>query len=230
MQRRMFLGIAVPSVIIMLYLLGSFGLKELNIKWLSNGILNHMAQFQLYGLMLSIVSILITLKVSKQSITLLSFGNLATLAQPVKILGIRSKDNWYKTGASFLIVITLTTTLYMYVGVGDKLKWDLLPGMMPWILLFSLTNSFSEEIITRFSIVGMLDGIMPPVRIMWIAASVFGLVHYYGAPGGPIGVLMAGFLGWVLAKSVIETRGIGVAWLVHFVQDVVIIGMMLIID
>jgi hypothetical protein len=37
-----------------------------------------------------------------------------------------------------------------------------------------------------------------------------------------VGVVLAGFLGWFLAKSVLETRGIGLAWFIHFVLDVII--------
>lgn len=33
---------------------------------------------------------------------------------------------------------------------------------------------------------------------------------------------MAGLLGWLLAKSVVETNGIFWAWFIHFVQDIVI--------
>ncbi|HLO71634.1 MAG TPA: CPBP family intramembrane glutamic endopeptidase [Flavipsychrobacter sp.] len=230
MQKQILSGIGIPAVMIVLYLLGNFGLKALDMQWVEHEMLNHMLQFQLYGLVLSSITIFITLKIAKQSKAYLRFGDLASLAQPVKLLGIRSGDNWYKTGASYLIVITLATTAFMYAGLGDKLNWSLLSGMLPWVLLFSLTNSFSEEMITRFAIVGMLDGVVAPVRIMWAAAAVFGTVHYFGAPGGPVGVLMAGFLGWLLAKSVIETKGMGIAWLVHFVQDVVIIGMMLIME
>lgn len=230
MQKQILSGIGIPAVMIVLYLLGNFWLKALDMQWVEHEMLNHMLQFQLYGLVLSSITIFITLKIAKQSKAYLRFGDLASLAQPVKLLGIRSGDNWYKTGASYLIVITLATTAFMYAGLGDKLNWSLLPGMLPWVLLFSLTNSFSEEMITRFAIVGMLDGVVAPVRIMWAAAAVFGTVHYFGAPGGPVGVLMAGFLGWLLAKSVIETKGMGIAWLVHFVQDVVIIGMMLIME
>ncbi len=230
MQKRVLLGISIPAIMIVLYLFGNFGLKALHMQWLQHEMLNHMLQFQLYGLTLSSITIFITRKIAKQSSAFLRFGDLAALAQPVKLLGIRSGDNWYKTGASYLFVITIATGAFMYAGLGDKLNWSLLPGMLPWVILFSLTNSFSEEMITRFAIVGMLDGYMTPVRIMWVAAAVFGLVHYFGAPGGPLGVLMAGFLGWLLAKSVIETKGIGIAWLVHFVQDVVIIGMMLIME
>jgi hypothetical protein len=34
---------------------------------------------------------------------------------------------------------------------------------------------------------------------------------------------LAGFLGWFLAKSIGETHGFFWAWLIHFLQDVVII-------
>ena len=66
-----------------------------------------------------------------------------------------------------------------------------------------------------------------PRAIAWGAAALltavlFGLGHYYGQPSGPIGVLMAGFAGWIWAKSMIETRGSAWAFLIHMVQDIVI--------
>ena len=60
--------------------------------------------------------------------------------------------------------------------------------------------------------------------ILLISAALFGVPHYFGTPSGIPGVLMAGFLGWLLALSLIETQGLLVAWALHFVQDVVIIG------
>jgi hypothetical protein len=51
-------------------------------------------------------------------------------------------------------------------------------------------------------------------------AYAFGIGHFYGIPYGVIGVLMAGFLGWWLGKSMLETRGLWWAWFIHFVQDV----------
>jgi hypothetical protein len=50
------------------------------------------------------------------------------------------------------------------------------------------------------------------------------LAHIYGTPNGVFGVIASGTLGWFLAKSVIETRGLGWAWFIHFLQDVVIFG------
>lgn len=55
-----------------------------------------------------------------------------------------------------------------------------------------------------------------------VSALLFGIPHYLGTPGQLIGVLAAGFLGWFLAKSVLETKGLGWAWFVHFLQDVII--------
>ena len=39
--------------------------------------------------------------------------------------------------------------------------------------------------------------------------ALFGGVHWFGVPGGIGGVALAGFLGGLLAKSIVETRGIG---------------------
>jgi len=55
-----------------------------------------------------------------------------------------------------------------------------------------------------------------------LMAAYFGIGHFYGIPYGVIGVLMAGFLGWFLGKSMLETRGLGWAWFIHFWQDVLI--------
>jgi hypothetical protein len=41
---------------------------------------------------------------------------------------------------------------------------------------------------------------------------------------------MAGFLGWLLAMAMVETQGFLLAWAIHFVQDVVIIASMILMD
>ena len=66
--------------------------------------------------------------------------------------------------------------------------------------------------------------------IILISGILFGIPHYFGMPKGLLGVLMAGFLGWLLAISVLETHGLFLAWAVHFVQDVVIIASVFLID
>jgi hypothetical protein len=57
-----------------------------------------------------------------------------------------------------------------------------------------------------------------------LVAAYFGLGHFYGVPYGVIGVVLAWFLGWILARSMLETRGLTWAWFIHFLQDVAIFG------
>jgi len=92
-----------------------------------------------------------------------------------------------------------------------------------------LSNSFVEEIITRLAVVVVLKDILKDRAIPFVSALIFGTVHYWGNPGGLLGVIVAGFLGWLLAKSILETKGIFWAWLIHFLQDVIIISALLII-
>ena len=76
--------------------------------------------------------------------------------------------------------------------------------------------------ITRFAVVSALDGLLSRQLIYLTSAAIFGLAHYFGTPGGVAGGALAGFLGWLLAKSIYETRGIFWAWLIHCLQDVII--------
>lgn len=144
-------------------------------------------------------------------------------AEANRLFGIRADRTWRATSLQLLLVISLPTSLFMFLGVyhSDSLgyfEWSFLP----FVLVFSATNALAEELIFRFVLVGGLDGVYPKRVILWISALCFGLPHYGGSPGGPVGVLMSGVLGYLLAKATMETKGLGVAWLIHFVQDLII--------
>ena len=149
-------------------------------------------------------------------------GDAAAPAEKVAWLGIRENESWRSVGAGFSLVVTAATAAFMWLGVYQKTPIVWL-DLLPWVLLFSLSNSFSEEMLTRFTLAAGLDGVQSKAQICLWSAAIFGGVHFFGTPGGIMGVLMAGFLGWLLAKSVVETRGFGWAWFIHFLQDVVII-------
>ena len=68
----------------------------------------------------------------------------------------------------------------------------------------------------------LLAGSINSEYILLISAVAFGAPHLRGMPNGILGALMAGFLGWLLAKSVLETNGMFWAWFIHFLQDIVI--------
>ncbi len=150
-------------------------------------------------------------------------GNIAAPANGVSWLGISAGESWRSLGASLSLFITLATTTFVYLqfrkSVGDPKQ--LLP-YLPWILLFSLTNSFSEEVVYRLGVIVPLVGSVDTDHILLISAVAFGAPHLRGMPNGIVGTLMAGLLGWLLAKSVVETNGIFWAWFIHFLQDIVI--------
>ena len=43
-----------------------------------------------------------------------------------------------------------------------------------------------------------------------------------------VGVVLDWLLGWILAGSMLETRGLWWAWWIHFLQDVVIFGFLVV--
>jgi membrane protease YdiL (CAAX protease family) len=152
-------------------------------------------------------------------------GQIDAPVTPVKAIGLKPgpDDTWLQAGRTFALIITVVTAVFIYFQAirGNNIAAEHL-RFLPWILAFAVSNAFVEEMITRFAVVSSLDRLIPPNGVYLVSAAIFGLVHFYGTPGGIPGVLMAGFLGWLAAKSIGETRGVFWAWLIHFLQDVVI--------
>ncbi len=148
-------------------------------------------------------------------------GNIAAPAKGVAWLLISDNQSWASVGVILSFFITLVTSTFVYLQFrksGEGLK-QVLP-YLTWVLLFSLTNSFSEEVVYRLGIIVPLVGYVDTSYILLISAAAFGAPHLRGMPNGIVGALMAGLLGWLLAKSVIETNGIFWAWFIHFLQDI----------
>jgi membrane protease YdiL (CAAX protease family) len=135
-------------------------------------------------------------------------------------------NNWNSLGPVLAIVITLGNALLMSTaviaehGVINRTFIELIP----WVVFFSAANAWSEEIFARFVIVAGLDGKINPAAICVISGLIFGVPHFFGTPGGFFGVVVTSGLGWLLAKSVVDTKELGWALLIHFLQDVVIFG------
>jgi hypothetical protein len=135
-------------------------------------------------------------------------------------------ENWIALGPLLAVLFTLGTTMYMSTSViaQNGQVNALFFRLLPLVFLLAATNAWTEEIFTRFVIVAGLDGKLSRVAVCWISSLVFGLPHFFGTPSGVIGVITAGLMGWLLAKSVLETRSMGWALTIHFLQDVVIFG------
>lgn len=224
---RIVLPIIFVAINTGLILLASSRLKTKTIVTISeNSYLNFQFNYQIFLLLVTIFSLAVTYFLHKENFTnFFSFGNISAPAQELKLFGIKTNDSWLNTGLSLTVIISIATGVFMYFQLKQsQVNWALLQNVFLWILLFSLSNSFGEEMIYRMGIVSPLKGLLQPMTIYIISAVLFGLPHLAGMPSGLIGVTMAGILGLVLAKSLYETNGFFWAWVIHFVQDVIIIG------
>lgn len=198
----------------------------------NNKYVNSQVNFQLALVVLSGFSLLATFLLSRSGfLHYFSFGQIAAPAQELNLFRIRQGDRWLETGLSLCVVISLTTGVFMYVQLkGTRNDWATVRNGIGWVLVFSLTNSFAEEMIFRIGLIAPLAKIVSPDTLFFVSALIFGLAHFWGMPNGIIGVLLAGVLGYVLAKSVYETNGFFWAWTIHFLQDILIIGSLYLMD
>ncbi len=223
------LNTSIPIVLVCIYtgmILLSATLLKNNIFFLAsnNKFLNFQFNYQFCLLLITILSLATTYLLNKESFTnYFSIGNPYANGQELKMFGIKKGDSWLLTGLYLSIFISLATAFFMFFQLKKaNVDWSLLQSGILWIILFSITNAFCEEIIYRLGIVSPLKGLLSPMSIFVVSAVLFGLPHLAGMPSGIIGAIMASLLGLVLAKSVYETDGLFWAILIHFLQDVII--------
>ena len=222
--------IIIPIIIALLITVGILTLSgqanRIGITISQNRFINFQINYQVVLLGFALFSMISSYILNPESFkTFLSFGNIAAKGEELKLFGIKKGDSWLKTGIYLSIFISLVTVLFMFFQFkGANIECGILKKGILWVIIFALTNSFSEEIIYRVGINGPLTNLLSANKIFLISAIVFGIAHFQGMPNGVIGVILAGLLGYVLSKSVQETNGIFWAWLIHFLQDLIIIG------
>lgn len=194
----------------------------------ANTAINHNILYQSAMTMLALIVLGLLYALYPQNFRrFMHFGDMQAVPEPVPQLAINEKDTWRGVGINFTVIVTIATSVFLYLGVWNpETPATALLTVLPWALLFAVTNSFVEEVLTRFTVVFGLYGTLENRYIYLISALVFGIPHFFGTPGGVIGTMMAGFMGWLLAKSIIETRGIFWAWFIHFLQDVLIFAVL----
>lgn len=203
------------------------GNPPIRIELFGTNYLNMTAGYQLTMLVLSLVAILITgIQTRFQSLKLLSITNIDGVVRPEPWIGIteKNKDTWKKLGLSLTIIVSIVTGVILYFQVyrkGSIQPFTL--GNFLLVVILALINSFVEEVAFRHTFASIVEyHKMNPYISQGLSALIFGVAHYFGSPGGIPGVLMAGYLGWISSKSIHETKGFFWAWLIHFVQDIII--------
>lgn len=153
----------------------------------------------------------------------LTLGNTSASVEPVRWLGVSRGENWKKFGLLLSLFISLGTLTFLIIAGSPPIDIVIkaLP-FLPAVLLAAALNSFNEEMTYKASFLSVLEDPVGKDHALLLMAAFFGIFHFYGIPYGVIGVIMAAFLGWILGKSMLETRGMFWAWFIHFWQDVLI--------
>jgi hypothetical protein len=153
----------------------------------------------------------------------LAKGDLSAPAGPVPWLNIKPGDRWNEVGRNLAVILSLGTLAFLLLS--GRPSMDIVGRALPFlpaILLAAALNAFNEEMTYKASFLSVLVGPVGERQALRMVAAYFGLAHFYGVPYGVVGVALAWFLGWILARSMLETRGLTWAWFIHFVQDVLI--------
>jgi hypothetical protein len=153
----------------------------------------------------------------------LAAGDLRAPIDPVPLLGFPKPVPWPVFGLQWSIYIALGLGVVMYFGMrpGSDTLLLVLP-ILPSILFYSALNAFNEEVTYRSPMLATLEPVGGSKQALWMAACFFGIAHYFGTPGGILGALASLFMGWILSKGMVETRGLFWSWWIHFLSDVVI--------
>jgi len=222
------LGLALVALgVAMFFIADRIIAPALGLTLIENETLNNIFRYQVTMLVLTFGFLAVLFVLFRDKFrTFARFGDSSAHPEPVRWLGIKASNTWRGVGINFAIIVSLGTAIFMFIGglEGDLSRLKL--GYLGLAIIFALSNSFIEEAITRFGVVVSLHGTLPDRYVALASGLIFGIPHYLGTPGGPVGALMAGFMGWLLAKSMLETRGVFWAWFIHFLQDVIIFMVM----
>lgn len=148
-------------------------------------------------------------------------GNIHATVEQSRLVSTKKPEPWIRVALIFSTVFVTVTVVFLvgaygFPATGFAQNWFFIPVG----LLVAAMNGFNEEFTLRAAPLGELKPVIGKSSSLVVTAAYFGLGHYYGVPNGVIGVLLSTFLGWLLGKSMIETKGFFVAWLVHFLTDI----------
>ncbi len=170
-----------------------------------------------------IAVVLFGLRTSRRD-AFLARGQLDAPARRVRWLGMRTDQPWTRFGVKLALILGglfgLALVLMMSPSVAGLL--GAVPRL-PIALAVAAMNALYEEVLFRAAPLSQLLRLVGGRQAILITTAYFGLGHFSGSiPSGPVGVLQASSVGWLLSKSMLETRGLAWPWFIHFVLDAVI--------
>lgn len=210
-------------------ILGLFACSKVTERFKNKGMIAWQLSYQIATLVMALLLLQLNRLVHNDYRSALGFGYLESPTQHFSWMGISNGTPWSEAGITFLVFPLVVTTFVVYFQVLRRKEVHIrtILIVLPAAIFLSLFNSFTEEIIFRVIGIEGLNSSLTVSALAILSGLWFGIPHYFGTPGKIPGVLMATFLGWVAALSILETGGFAMAWAIHFVQDVPIITMLL---
>lgn len=150
-------------------------------------------------------------------------GKLDAQAAPIPLITDKP-HSWRVMGPAVAGAMCLGLIAFSLI-FGGLPSLQSLKFAFPVILLvpiFAASNAFGEEMLYRAPWLGALENPIGPVHALLMTSVYFGLAHFYGVPYGILGVVLAFIPGWLIGKSMLETRGFFWAWFIHFWMDMVV--------
>ncbi len=134
--------------------------------------------------------------------------------------------SWTQLGLSSIAVMVLGGSVWIW-SVADDVELGPLLTWLPLGVVFAAVNAAQEELRFRLVPLSTLVASVGDEQAIWMTAMVFGLAHWSGAtPAGPLGMIYNTLIGAWLAKSILETRGVAWAWIIHAVSNVVLFAVL----
>jgi len=171
------------------------------------GLLLRLAEFEGARLLLTVVMIvaLIIMGMRRQDFFFVK-GDLRKWKWPGIVLGFS------------IMILTFLFFEYDLPSAATMIK--ILPLILA-TLPFAALAAFDEEMWSRATLLPYLYRVVGKNHAIMITAFYFGMGHYFGGvPSGVEGFIIAGSLGWLYATMMLETRGIFMSWLNHFLTNV----------
>lgn len=150
-------------------------------------------------------------------------------ASALRLLGISAQRTWSDQSLALAGKVAIPTALFMLAGIltSEQSAWPLWTDLL-WVPIIACSNALGEEVVFRLLPCSLLGGSATRRTTALVSAVIFGLAHVRGAPGGPIGMIMSGILGYVFTLISLDTRSIRIPVIIHAVLDVVIITAVLV--
>lgn len=197
------------------------------LSFLPSEVSRQLTLFQVLRL-ISVLILILILRIGfgfSRSYLFLQRGQPRSVSHALPHFGWKKSESWSTLGRNLAIIITAITALVLSLGSGLSsidLEWQYLALSVLVAVILAIANSFSEEVSYRNALLNPLVDIVGKDHAMLITSVLFGLAHYQGVPSGLLGIAFSSVLGFLLAKSMLDTKGMYWAWMIHFLQDILI--------